>query len=120
MQGSSVKSPEEFDKEAQVPRAVPADTLERKVHLLASLLKSSRQAFSKVVAMLTTEGRVSLAKDIDTLLALEGVDRRPAEVEAVAAGAECAEEMASCNSVDDAEEVPELWMCQGHYDRYSE
>ncbi|KAK3234068.1 hypothetical protein CYMTET_55671 [Cymbomonas tetramitiformis] len=89
MQGFPVKTPEEFDKDAQVPRAVPADLLSRKMHLLASNLRSAKQSCSQLAAAMVIQGLIHLSKDIDAFLALEEiegrgfsepVDRVPAEI----------------------------------------
>ncbi|KAK3238653.1 hypothetical protein CYMTET_51349 [Cymbomonas tetramitiformis] len=50
MRGFPVKTPEEFDAEAQVPRAPAAEEMQRGVQLMASLLKSTRKAFHKMTA----------------------------------------------------------------------
>ncbi|KAK3262036.1 hypothetical protein CYMTET_29089 [Cymbomonas tetramitiformis] len=89
MQGFPLKTPEEFDKDAQVPRAVSADLLSRKVHLLASNLRSAKQSCSQLAAAMVIQGLIQLPKDIDAFLALEEiegrgfsgpVDRAPAEI----------------------------------------
>ncbi|KAK3286464.1 hypothetical protein CYMTET_5966 [Cymbomonas tetramitiformis] len=71
MRGFQVKTPEEFDRAAQVPRAVPPDVLSRKVHLLASNLRSSVRACSQIAAILISQNAIDLPKDIENLLALE-------------------------------------------------
>ncbi|KAK3250017.1 hypothetical protein CYMTET_40584 [Cymbomonas tetramitiformis] len=82
MRGFPVMTPEEFKQEAHAAPAEAANPLERKVHLLASLLKSSRQAFNQIVATLSVEGRVSTPKEMETLLALADVDKLSPPVEA--------------------------------------
>ena len=62
-----VKTPEEFSAEAQVPPAIAADTLERKVHLMSNLLKGTRNALSRVIAHLAVQGIVSLPRDGDVV-----------------------------------------------------
>ncbi|KAK3253474.1 hypothetical protein CYMTET_25900 [Cymbomonas tetramitiformis] len=76
MQGFPVKTPEEFDKEAHVPRAVPANFLSRKMHLMASLLRSCKQTYTQIAATMVAEGTIHLPKNIDTLLALEEIEGR--------------------------------------------
>ncbi|KAK3234765.1 hypothetical protein CYMTET_54988 [Cymbomonas tetramitiformis] len=71
MRGFQVKTPEEFDRAAQVPRAVPPDVLSRKVHLLASNLRSSVRACSQIAAILISQNAIDLPKDIENLVALE-------------------------------------------------
>ncbi|KAK3252669.1 hypothetical protein CYMTET_38050 [Cymbomonas tetramitiformis] len=71
MQGFKVKTPEEFDKAAQVPRAVPPNVLSRKFHLLASNLRSSMRTCSHIAAILLSQRAIDLPKDIENLLALE-------------------------------------------------
>ncbi|KAK3289632.1 hypothetical protein CYMTET_2949 [Cymbomonas tetramitiformis] len=71
MQGFKVKTPEEFDKAAQVPRAVPPNVLSRKFHLLASNLRSSMRTCSQIAAILLSQRAIDLPKDIENLLALE-------------------------------------------------
>ncbi|KAK3279012.1 hypothetical protein CYMTET_13085 [Cymbomonas tetramitiformis] len=89
MQGFPVKTPQEFDKDAQVPRAVPADFLSRKMHLMASHLRSSKQTYTQIAATMVARGMIHLPKDIDAFLALEEIEgrgssepvvRNPAEV----------------------------------------
>ncbi|KAK3245310.1 hypothetical protein CYMTET_45117 [Cymbomonas tetramitiformis] len=76
MQGFPVKTPEESDKDAQVPRAVPANFLSRKVYLMASLLRSCKQTYTHIAATMVAEGTIHLPKDIDALLALEEIEGR--------------------------------------------
>ncbi|KAK3259298.1 hypothetical protein CYMTET_31700 [Cymbomonas tetramitiformis] len=71
MQGFKVKTPEKFDKAAQVPRAVPPNVLSRKFHLLASNLRSSMRTCSQIAAILLSQRTIDLPKDIENLLALE-------------------------------------------------
>ncbi|KAK3277921.1 hypothetical protein CYMTET_14104 [Cymbomonas tetramitiformis] len=71
MQSFQVKTPEEFDKAAQVPRAVPPNVLSRKFHLLASNLRSSVRTCSQIAAILISQHAIDLPKDIENLLALE-------------------------------------------------
>ncbi|KAK3238173.1 hypothetical protein CYMTET_51794 [Cymbomonas tetramitiformis] len=71
MQSFQVKTPEEFDRAAQVPRAVPPNVLSRKFHLLASNLRSSVRACSQIAAILISQHAIDLPKDIENLLALE-------------------------------------------------
>ncbi|KAK3266407.1 hypothetical protein CYMTET_24964 [Cymbomonas tetramitiformis] len=51
MRGFPVKTPGEFEAEAQIPLAPAADEMQRKVQLTASLLKSTRAAFHKVFVL---------------------------------------------------------------------
>ncbi|KAK3286879.1 hypothetical protein CYMTET_5595 [Cymbomonas tetramitiformis] len=74
MQGFKVKTPEEFDKAAQVPRAVPPNVLSRKFHLLASNLRSSMRTCSQIAAILLSQRAIDLPKDIENLLALEELE----------------------------------------------
>ncbi|KAK3248164.1 hypothetical protein CYMTET_42364 [Cymbomonas tetramitiformis] len=60
MQGFPVKTSEEFDKDAQVPRAVPADFLSRKMHLMASHIRSSKQTCTQIAATLVARGLIRL------------------------------------------------------------
>ncbi|KAK3287571.1 hypothetical protein CYMTET_4920 [Cymbomonas tetramitiformis] len=71
MQSFKVKTPEEFDKAAQVPKAVPPNVLSRKFHLLASNLRSSMRTCSQIAAILISQHAIDLPKDIENLLALE-------------------------------------------------
>eukprot|EP00854_Cymbomonas_tetramitiformis_P034559 gene34559-biopygen33364 len=80
MQGFPVKTPKEFDKDAQVPRAVPPNPLSRKFHLLASHLRSSTRTCSQIAAILLAQRAIDLPKDIDNLLALEEIEgKEPTE-----------------------------------------
>ncbi|KAK3235821.1 hypothetical protein CYMTET_54005 [Cymbomonas tetramitiformis] len=72
MQSFQVKTPEEFDKAAQVPRAIPPNVLiSRKFYLLASNLRSAVRACSQITAILISQHAIDLPKDIENLLALE-------------------------------------------------
>ncbi|KAK3234983.1 hypothetical protein CYMTET_54790 [Cymbomonas tetramitiformis] len=84
MRGFPVKTPEKFEAEAQVPHANAASVLERKVQLLSSLLKSTRTAFSKIVATLVAEGRVTAPRDVDALVELADAGQLPMPVASVA------------------------------------
>ncbi|KAK3259288.1 hypothetical protein CYMTET_31708 [Cymbomonas tetramitiformis] len=77
MTGFPVKTAAEFSKEAHVPPAPAADTLQRKVYLLAHLLKSAKQTLNHVLATLSVEGRVTPPNQIDTLLALDELQQLP-------------------------------------------
>ncbi|KAK3275011.1 hypothetical protein CYMTET_16839 [Cymbomonas tetramitiformis] len=79
-----VKTPEEFEAEAQVPPASAAGVLERKVQLMASLLKSTRTAFSRIFATLAVEGRVTAPRDVDALVELADTQQLPMLVASVA------------------------------------
>ncbi|KAK3238010.1 hypothetical protein CYMTET_51947 [Cymbomonas tetramitiformis] len=68
MQGFKVKTPEEFDKAAQVPRAIPPNVLSRKFHLLASNLRSSMRTCPQIAAILLSQRAIDLPKDIENLL----------------------------------------------------
>ncbi|KAK3265700.1 hypothetical protein CYMTET_25637 [Cymbomonas tetramitiformis] len=72
--GFPVKTPEEFDKTAQVPRALPPNVLSRKFHLLASNLRSSMRTCSQIAAILLSQRAIDLPKDIENLLALEELE----------------------------------------------
>ncbi|KAK3277617.1 hypothetical protein CYMTET_14386 [Cymbomonas tetramitiformis] len=74
MQGFKVKTPEEFDKAAQVPRAIPPNVLSRKFHLLASNLRSSMRTCSQIAAILLSQRAIDLPKGIENLLALEELE----------------------------------------------
>ncbi|KAK3263392.1 hypothetical protein CYMTET_27796 [Cymbomonas tetramitiformis] len=84
LRGFPVKTPEEFEAEAQVPHASAASVLERKVQLFASLLKSTKTAFSKIVATLVAEGRVTAPRDVDALVELADAGQLPIPVASVA------------------------------------
>ncbi|KAK3234157.1 hypothetical protein CYMTET_55586 [Cymbomonas tetramitiformis] len=78
MRGFPVKTPEEFEAEAQLPLApAAADEMQRKVQLTASLLKGARAAFRKVVARLVAEGRVTAPGEIETLVELASAGQLP-------------------------------------------
>ncbi|KAK3269858.1 hypothetical protein CYMTET_21717 [Cymbomonas tetramitiformis] len=78
MRGFPVKTPEEFDAEAQVPRAPAADEIvQRGVQLMASLLKSTRKAFHKMSAGMVRQGYITAPRDIETLVELAGAGQLP-------------------------------------------
>ncbi|KAK3252619.1 hypothetical protein CYMTET_9932 [Cymbomonas tetramitiformis] len=80
LRGFPVKTPEEFEAEAQVPPAAAADTLDRKVHLMSNLLKGTRNALSRVIAHLAVEGRVSLPRDGDVVREVASAGKLPGEL----------------------------------------
>ncbi|KAK3286438.1 hypothetical protein CYMTET_6005 [Cymbomonas tetramitiformis] len=84
MRGFPVKTPEEFEKEAQIPPAAAADPLERRT--------------------VWSAGSVCAPKDIETLMALADAKQLPAEVTAAVGHMVVALQ----NEADEEEDVPDL------------
>ncbi|KAK3275674.1 hypothetical protein CYMTET_16207 [Cymbomonas tetramitiformis] len=78
MRGFPVKTPEEFDAEAQLPLAPAADEMQRKVQLMASVIKSLGAAFRKLAAGLVAEGRIiTTPRGVETLVELAEAGQLP-------------------------------------------
>ncbi|KAK3252588.1 hypothetical protein CYMTET_38121 [Cymbomonas tetramitiformis] len=75
MQGFPVNTPAEFDAEARVPRAPATDLVERKLYLLHSHIKSAAQTLNHLTAHLSIKGVVSLPNNLQTLLAVDEVEK---------------------------------------------
>ncbi|KAK3277909.1 hypothetical protein CYMTET_14118 [Cymbomonas tetramitiformis] len=75
MQGFPVKTAAEFDAEARVPRAPAADLVERKLYLLHSHIKSAAQTLNHLTAHLSIKGMVSLPNNLQTLFAVDEVEK---------------------------------------------
>ncbi|KAK3265525.1 hypothetical protein CYMTET_25798 [Cymbomonas tetramitiformis] len=83
MRGFPVKTPEEFEAGAQIPLAPAAGEMQRKVQLMASLLKSTRTAFHKMVAGMVAEGSITAPREIETLVELANARRAASDASRV-------------------------------------
>ncbi|KAK3281301.1 hypothetical protein CYMTET_10903 [Cymbomonas tetramitiformis] len=77
MRGFPVKTPEEYEADAQVPMAPAADEMQRKVQLMASVIKSLGAAFRKLAAGLVAEGRITAPRGVETLVELAENNQLP-------------------------------------------
>ncbi|KAK3274948.1 hypothetical protein CYMTET_16901 [Cymbomonas tetramitiformis] len=77
MRGFPVKTPEEYEADAQVPMAPAADEMQRKVQLMASVIKSLGAAFRKLAAGLVAEGRITAPRGVETLVELAESNQLP-------------------------------------------
>ncbi|KAK3273782.1 hypothetical protein CYMTET_17992 [Cymbomonas tetramitiformis] len=115
MRGFPVKTPEEFDAEAQVPRAPAADEMQREVQRMASLLKSTRKAFHKMTVGMVRQGYITAPRDIETLVELADAGQLPMPAALAADRGDCEgdtgedeedPESLVSGSDSDAEEIP--------------
>ncbi|KAK3239730.1 hypothetical protein CYMTET_50375 [Cymbomonas tetramitiformis] len=97
MRGFPVKTPEEFDAEAQLPLAPAADEMQRKVQLMASVIKSLRAAFRKLAAELVAEGRITAPRGVETLVELAEAGQLPMP-------AALAADLGNCQSCDNGDD----------------
>ncbi|KAK3245894.1 hypothetical protein CYMTET_44555 [Cymbomonas tetramitiformis] len=77
MRGFPVKTPEEYEADAQVPMAPAADEMQRKVQLMASVIKSLGAAFRKLAVGLVAEGRITAPRGLETLVELAETGQLP-------------------------------------------
>ncbi|KAK3240566.1 hypothetical protein CYMTET_49598 [Cymbomonas tetramitiformis] len=77
MRGFPVKTPEEYEAEAQLPSAPAADEMQRKVQLMVSVIKSLGAAFRKLAAGLVAEGRITAPRGVETLVELAEAGQLP-------------------------------------------
>ncbi|KAK3242297.1 hypothetical protein CYMTET_48000 [Cymbomonas tetramitiformis] len=77
MKGLPVKTPEEYEAEAQLRSAPAADEMQRKVQLMASVIKSLGAAFRKLAAGLVAEGRITAPRGVETLVELAEAGQLP-------------------------------------------
>ncbi|KAK3235224.1 hypothetical protein CYMTET_54551 [Cymbomonas tetramitiformis] len=77
MRGFPVKTPEEYEAEAQVPLAPAADEMQRKVQLMASVIKILGAAFRKLAVGLVAEGRITAPRGVETLVELAETGQLP-------------------------------------------
>ncbi|KAK3236963.1 hypothetical protein CYMTET_52931 [Cymbomonas tetramitiformis] len=115
MRGFPVKTPEEFDAEAHVPRAPAADEMQRGVQLMASLLKSTRKVFHKMTAGMVRQGYITAPRDIETLVELADAGQLPMPAALAADRGDCESDTDEdeedpkslvSGSDSDAEEIP--------------
>ncbi|KAK3241073.1 hypothetical protein CYMTET_49130 [Cymbomonas tetramitiformis] len=97
MRGFPVKTPEEYEAEAQLPSAPAADEMQRKVQLMASVIKSLGAAFRKLAAGLVAEGRITAPRGVETLVELAEADQLPMP-------AALAADLGNCQSCDDGDD----------------
>ncbi|KAK3247850.1 hypothetical protein CYMTET_42664 [Cymbomonas tetramitiformis] len=97
MRGFPVKTPEKYEAEAQLPPAPAADEMQRKVQLMASVIKSLGAAFRKLAAGLVAEGRITAPRGVETLVELAEAGQLPMP-------AALAADLGNCQSCDDGDD----------------
>ncbi|KAK3247245.1 hypothetical protein CYMTET_43249 [Cymbomonas tetramitiformis] len=113
MRGFPVKTPEEYEADAQVPMAPAADEMQRKVQLMASVIKSLGAAFRKLAAGLVAEGRITAPRGVETLVELAENNQLPVPTASAADCQDISDEDDDCPGMESGDDSDDDDDCPG-------